>query len=75
MKRVIKSLSRVSYEIIRDSVPRAIKSESIYEDLQVVDIELSEAVIIKSYDDGIHIDLGAKRVFIDPEDFESIEIG
>lgn len=74
MKRQINSLSADAYAEIRDIIPSAIKREELNYRARTVDIELSEAVIIKSYDNGIHIDLGAKRVFLEAEDFESIII-
>ena len=74
MTRQINSLSADAYAEIRDLIPSAIKQEYIYETNRTVDLILSEAVIIKSYDNGIHIDLGAKRVFLDDNDFESIMI-
>lgn len=74
MTRQILALSADAYAEIRDLIPSAIKTEDIDHTNMTADIELSEAVIIKSYDNGIHIDLGAKRVFLDAEDFESIMI-
>lgn len=74
MTRQISALSADAYAEIRDLIPSAIKTEDIDQINMTADIELSEAVIIKSYDNGIHIDLGAKRVFLDAEDFESIKI-
>ena len=74
MKRQILNLSRGGYEVIRDFIPRAIESESIDQQEETSDIVLSDAVILKSYDNGIHIDLGAKRVFLEAEDFEKIVI-
>ena len=63
MTRQIISLSADAYAEIRDLIPSAIKNEVIYQIDKTADIVLSEAVILKSYDNGIHIDLGAKRVF------------
>lgn len=74
MTRQILALSADAYAEIRDLIPSAIKAEYIDQINMTADIKLSEAVILKSYDNGIHIDLGAKRVFLDAEDFESIEI-
>lgn len=74
MTRHIIALSADAYAEIRDLIPSAIKKEDIDQTNMTADIELSEAVILKSYDNGIHIDLGAKRVFLDAEDFEYIKI-
>ena len=74
MKRQIYSLSADAYAEIRDLIPNAIKKEELNYGVRTIDIELSEAVILKSYDNGIHIDLGAKRVFLEAKDFESIMI-
>lgn len=74
MTRQILALSADAYAEIRDLIPKAIKNEQIDQDHRIVDIDLSEAVILKAYDDGVHIDLGAKRVFLDPEDFDRITI-
>ena len=74
MKRQINSLSADAYAEIRDIIPNAIEREELNYRARTVDILLSDAVILKSYDNGIHIDLGAKRVFLDVEDFEKIVI-
>lgn len=74
MTRHIIALSADAYAEIRDLIPSAIKNEDIDQANRTADIELSEAVILKSYDNGIHIDLGAKRVFLEAEDFEYIKI-
>ena len=74
MTRQIISLSADAYAEIRDLIPSAIKNEVIYQIDKTADIVLSEAVILKSYDNGIHIDLGAKRVFLEAEDFDYITI-
>ena len=74
MTRQIIALSADAYAEIRDLIPRAISEEHIDFDNKTVNITLSDAVILKSYDNGIHIDLGAKRVFLEAEDFEKIGI-
>lgn len=74
MTRQIISLSADAYAELRDIIPSAIKTEYIDQINMTADIELSEAVILKSYDNGIHIDLGAKRVFLEAEDFDYIKI-
>ncbi len=74
MTRHIITLSADAYAEIRDLIPSAIKTEDIDQTNMTADIELSEAVILKSYDNGINIDLGAKRVFLEAEDFEKIVI-
>ncbi len=74
MTRQILTLSQFGYETIRDFIPRAIESESIDQQEHTADITLADAVILKSYDNGIHIDFGAKRVFLEAEDFEKIVI-
>lgn len=74
MTRQIISLSADAYAELRDLIPRAIETEDIDYRSMTVDIELSEAVIIKSYDNGIYIDFGAKKVFLEAEDFDYIKI-
>lgn len=74
MTRHIISLSAEAYAEIRDLIPNAIETEDIDQTNMTADIGLSDAVILKSYDNGIHIDLGAKRVFLEAEDFEKIVI-
>lgn len=74
MTRHILTLGKDAYECIRDFIPTAIVNESIDQQAQTADIVLSDAVILKSYDNGIHLDLGAKRVFLEAEDFEKIVI-
>lgn len=74
MTRQIISLSAEAYAEIRDIIPKAIEKEYLDQLNRTANIKLSEAVILKSYGDGIHIDLGGKRVFLEAEDFESITI-
>lgn len=74
MTRQIIALSAGAYAEIRDLIPRAISEEHIDYDNKIVDITLSDAVILKSYDNGTHIDLGAKRLFLEAEDFSHIVI-
>ena len=74
MTRQILGLSRDSYSYIKDYIPRAIKSESIDQNYQIVDIELSEPVIMKIYNDDLILDIGAKRVVIESWDFKEIII-
>ena len=74
MTRQILGLSKDSYSYIRDYIPRAIKSETIYNDTKMADIELSDSVIMKVYDDDIILDLGAKRVSLEGIDFRAINI-
>ena len=72
--RVIKGLSSDAYDEIRNLIPRAIISESIDQKSMTADIELSENVIMKVYDQELTLDLGAKKVMLVPEDFEVIKI-
>ena len=74
MTRHIIALSADAYAEIRDLIPNAIEKEDIDQTNMTADIELSEAVILKSYYNGIQIDLGAKRVFLGTEDFDYIKI-
>lgn len=74
MTRQIISLSADAYAEIRDLIPNAIKTENIDQINMTADVELSEAVILKFYYNGIQIDLGAKRVFLEAEDFDYITI-
>ena len=74
MTRQILGLSKDSYSYIREYIPRAIKSESIDSYKQEIDIELSESVILKVYDDDIILDLGARRVSLEGIDFKAINI-
>lgn len=75
MKRQIIALQRDAYEYIRDYVPRAIASESIDQKNEVIDIILSENVILKVYDSDLILDLGARRVYLTEQDFHTISIG
>lgn len=74
MKRVIYSLSKDAYSCIKNDIPRAIKSESIYEKTEVIDVELSDNVIMKVYDEEIVLDLGAKKVVLESYEFKCISI-
>lgn len=74
MTRHIVGLTKDAYSYLSDLIPNAIKSESIYEEAGVADIELSDAVIIKSYDNGVILDLGCKRISLEAVDFSTITI-
>ena len=74
MTRLIINLNKDAYEYLRDAIPRAIKSETIDQTNKTATIKLDSAVILKSYDDGIILDLGMKKIDLVSEDFESIAI-
>lgn len=74
MTRQILGLKHDAYSYIRDKIPRAIKSETIYNEKRTADIELSDSVIIKVYEDGIIIDLGMKKVELEADDFNHIMV-
>ena len=74
MTRQILGLNKDAYSYIRDQLPRSIKSESIDTVGQIVDITLSENVILKIYDNDLILDLGAKRVELEAQDFREIVI-
>ena len=74
MTRQILGLNKDAYSYIRDKIPRAIRSESIDTVGQIIDIELSENVIMKIYDNDLILDLGARRVELEAQDFREIVI-
>ena len=74
MTRQILGLKHDAYSYISDRIPRAIKSETIYNETKNVDIELSENVILKIYDNDLILDLGARRVELEAQDFREILI-
>ena len=74
MTRQILAIQRDVYSYIKDQIPKAIKSESLDLQHQIVDIELSEAVIMKVYDNDLILDYGAKRVTLEAIDFREILI-
>ena len=74
MTRQILGLNKDAYSYIRDQLPRAIKSESIDTVGQIADITLSENVILKIYDSDLVLDLGARRVTLEAQDFREIVI-
>lgn len=74
MTRQILGLKHDAYSYIRDRIPRAIKSETIYNDTRMADIELSDGVIMKVYEDGIILDLGMNKAEIESDDFRQITI-
>ena len=74
MTRQILGLKHDAYSYISDKIPRAIKSETIYNDTKMADIELSDSVILKIYEDGIIIELGMKNADLDDSDFRSITV-
>lgn len=74
MTRRILGLNKDAYSYIRDQLSRAIKSESIDTVGQIADITLSENVILKIYDNDLILDLGARRITLEAQDFREIEI-
>ena len=74
MTRRILGLNKDAYNYIRDQLSRAIKSESIDTVGQIADITLSENVILKIYDNDLILDLGARRITLEAQDFREIEI-
>ena len=74
MTRQILGLNKDAYSYIRDQLPRSIKSESIDTVGQIADITLSENVILKIYDNDLILDLGARRVTLEAQDFREIVI-
>lgn len=74
MTRQILGLKHDAYSYIRDRIPRAIKSETIYNDTRMADIELSDSVILKVYEDGIILDLGMNKAEIESDDFRMITV-
>lgn len=74
MTRQITGITKDAYSYLIDVIPRAVKSESIYQIIGTADIELSDAVILKSYDDGIILDLGARTVTLEAGDFREITV-
>ena len=74
MTRQILGLNKDAYSYIRDQLPRSIKSESIDTVGQIADITLSDNVILKIYDNDLILDLGARRVTLEAQDFREIVI-
>lgn len=74
MTRQILGLNNNAYRSIHDFIPRSIKSESIDSVRKLADIELSDNVIMKIYDNDLTLDLGAKRVELEAQDFIEIVI-
>ena len=75
MTRQILGLIKADYDFILYRIPRAIKKSTIYNDTERVDIELSDDVIMKIYEDGIILDLGMKKTSIEEGNFNKITIG
>lgn len=74
MTRQILGLNKDAYSYIRDRIPRAIRCESIDTVRKIADIELSENVILKIYDNDLILDLGARRITLEAQDFREIVI-
>lgn len=74
MTRQILGLNKDAYCRIQDNIPRSIKSESIDTVRKIADIELSENVIMKIYDNELTLDLGARRIELEAQDFREIVI-
>lgn len=75
MTRQILGLKHDAYSYILDKIPRAIVSETIYNDEDTANIVLSDNVIMKVYEDGLVLDLGMKKVDLEKDDFRTVMIG
>ena len=74
MTRQLHSVSADAYAEIRDLIPSAIKDEHIYNGMDIADIKLSDAAILRACHNGIVIECGAKWVFLDADEFAEIII-
>lgn len=75
MTRQILGLQKDAYEYLVDALTqRVIKSESIDRVSQLVDLELSDNVIMKIYDTDLMLDLGARKAVLQAGDFREIAI-
>lgn len=74
MTRHINALAYETYDNLLSQLSRAIKTEEINAINRTVRIELSEAVIMKVYQDEIILDLGGKFFTIKQNEFDSITI-
>ena len=72
MTRKIYGLNLNVWRSLRELLPRAAEFTNVNQKEQLVDIELNEAAILKSYSDEIVIDLGGEKVTIKASDFEYI---
>ena len=74
MTRQINALAYETYDDLLSQLPRAIKTEEINQINRTVRIELSDAVILKVYQNELIIDLGGKFFSFKPYEFDSITI-
>lgn len=74
MTRVIHNLKLSTWQSARQLLPRLGKTD--YEDVRqgICDVILSDAAILKAYDDEIILDLGGEYVIIRSNEFSSITI-
>ena len=72
MTRKIYGLNLSVWRSIREILPRAAEFTNVNPKDQLVDIELNDAAILKSYSDEIVIDLGGEKVTVKDTDFEYI---
>lgn len=73
MVREILGLDKNVYLSVKELLPRAVKEHKERKS-GIVDLELSDAVILKAYDDQIVLDLGGEFVIIKDRSFEYIEM-
>ena len=67
--RILKGISYDAYDmLVYDLTPRFAKCV-IESEGELLDVELSQNVIVKCYNDHIRIDLGGKYATLDLEDF------
>lgn len=72
MTRRIIGLSKEVYGTILTKIPRLIKIDDSCETESGFDVSISDAAIMKSYNNSITFDLGCNMISIFPEDFTEI---
>lgn len=73
MTRVIRGLSELAYDRLKENLPNIFSKTSEVKN-GIVDVTLNEYVIIKAYDDSVMFDLGGHLEFIGADDFMYINI-
>ena len=74
MIRQINNLNQYAYSYLSNEVPIAIESESIDQTSKTATVRLSDNAILKSYDDGVIIEVGVHSAWLLEDDFESIAV-
>ena len=69
--RVIKGVSYLSFDMLCEDLTNKFADTVLQAEGDLIDIELNDDVIVKTYDDRMILDLGAKKSSLERDEFVS----